>query len=135
MAYRAVIALSLAVLAACAPAAPPVADGLAGTSWRLVAIGGVAVPGDLAGPVTLTFGEGGSFAGQAPCNRYSGTNTAGLPGFRATAIGGTEMACDRLALEGDYYAALMAMEVARATPGRLVLSNRAGGSVDFARAP
>jgi uncharacterized lipoprotein YbaY len=53
-----------------APAAPPSAAGLAGTSWRVEELAGEAVPAGAEG--TLDFPESGKIAGRAFCNRFSG---------------------------------------------------------------
>jgi heat shock protein HslJ len=55
---------------------------------------------------TFRLGADGRLAGQAPCNRYFGGVDGPLPDFRATGIGATRMACDRLSDEQAYFTLL-----------------------------
>jgi heat shock protein HslJ len=103
---------------------------VAETPWQLAQIGGEPVPAALA--VTLEFPEPASIAGQAPCNRYFGAYAGTLPDFRPAGIGSTEMACDALALEVRFFAALGAATRAQADAGRLTVTGT-GETLVFTR--
>jgi heat shock protein HslJ len=110
------------LLAACttasaeAPAAPP--GPPQGGIWRLVAIGGAAVaPG-----VTLDLSQAGRLAGQGPCNRFAGTYAGWFPEFRPAGLVTTEIACDRLAEEARFLAALAAARRAEVAGDRLTVT-------------
>lgn len=85
---------------------------------------------------TLVFGPGDAVSGQGPCNRWSARNAGALPGFRTGPVISTRMACDDLAAENAFFAALAAATRAEVTGDRLVLSGAAGAELVFrARAP
>jgi heat shock protein HslJ len=70
----------------------PVTDGaLPGSTWTLVAIDATE---DLAGIVpTLEFGQAGSLAGLAGCNRFNGAFTLDGSAIEVGPLGATKMAC------------------------------------------
>ncbi|MBN8843622.1 MAG: META domain-containing protein [Sphingomonadales bacterium] len=67
---------------------PP--DTLAGSNWRFVSIGGVAVAADR--PTSLSF-DGTRISGSAGCNRFSGSYTADGRKLTAGPLMSTKMAC------------------------------------------
>lgn len=86
--------------------------------WILQTLNGTAV-----GPeVTLSFPEKGRIFGNAPCNSYSGQQTAPLPWFNVAGVLSTKKACPDLALEGKYFRALEAATMAEVLGDTLLLS-------------
>jgi putative lipoprotein len=121
----------VAILAGCAPEAPASPtrvsrpDTLAGTVWRLVAIGDRPVP---AGPdVTLRFGPS-EVSGNGSCNAFGGSYAydATSGAIRIADLVSTKRACiepGRNELEATYLATLRAASDASIDPdGRLVLT-------------
>lgn len=114
------------LLAACLPAEPPPEDLY---WWRLAAIDGqpfvaralIAYPDDRRRVV-----------GQGPCNRFSADRiTQPFPTDRVTNIVATEMACDALAEEQRFFAALAEMQRMGVGIGALYMVNDAGRRMDF----
>lgn len=100
-----------------------------GVEWELLAIDGKVV--DI--PATLTIDSTGNVSGKAPCNRYGGQNQATLPDLALGRLAATRMACDRLAEEQDFFAALSAMtRLDRVSDRTLVLTGPDGRSMEFA---
>lgn len=58
------------------------------------------------GGATLVMTGPGTFAGQAPCNQYSGTANGVLPAFEVTQVAATRMSCQMLEMEHQYFAVL-----------------------------
>lgn len=58
------------------------------------------------GGATLVMTGPGTFAGQAPCNQYSGTAAGALPAFQVTQVAATRMSCPMLEMEHQYFAVL-----------------------------
>jgi heat shock protein HslJ len=83
---------------------------------------------------TITFPGEGRIAGQAPCNRYSGTQTSPYPWFHAGPLIATKMACPDLMAENVFFEALADMTLSEAVPDALILSNDAGRAMVFRRA-
>lgn len=101
-----------------------------GVEWELLAVDGQVT--DM--PATLTVDAEGRIAGKAPCNRYSGQNQASLPELKLGGVAATKMACDRLADEQVFFAALAAMtRMERVDDRTLVLTGPDGRSMEFAR--
>ncbi|MBU2992615.1 META domain-containing protein [Octadecabacter sp. 1_MG-2023] len=80
---------------------------------------------------TISFPEEGRVEGQAPCNRYFATQTAPYPWFALEGIGATRMACENLAAESAFFAALEVMTLSEVQGGTLILSNVDGRSMVF----
>lgn len=80
---------------------------------------------------TIRFGEDGKVSGQAPCNRYFGTQTAPYPWLELGPIGATKMACPDLAAETAYFNALAAMSLVEVTGDVMILSNEGGRKMVF----
>jgi heat shock protein HslJ len=113
------------LLAGCAAAVD--APMAAGPDMALESIDGAA----FGGRATIAFGPGDTIGGFGPCNRWSGALLAPLPAFRTGGIVSTEMACDDLAAEGVFLAALATMTQADVTPEAVVLSGPNGRSMVF----
>lgn len=109
---------------------PASADSLTDRDWQLLAIDGVVV--DLTVTTTLRIDASGQISGKAPCNGWSVMNRATLPALELKGIRATRMACDRLAEEQAFFAALGAMTEARLEGGRnLILSGADGRTMEF----
>lgn len=83
---------------------------------------------------TLTFPEAGRVAGQAPCNGFSGPQTAPYPWFDVGPLVTTRRACPDLASETAFLAALAEMTLAEVQGAVLILSNGAGREMVFSAA-
>lgn len=70
-------------------ATPPMA--LPGTSWRLVNLGGEAVPEEP--EATIEFPEAGKASGRASCNRFFGTVEVSGESIRFGPLAATKMSC------------------------------------------
>jgi len=84
---------------------------------------------------TITFPSKGRIAGQAPCNRYSATQSAPRPWFEAGSVMSTKMACDDLVTEQQFFQALGEMTLVDTLGDTLILSNDAGREMVFRAAP
>lgn len=116
--------VALAMTACTAQAQDPT-----GVEWELLAIDGQVV--DI--PATLTVDSAGNVSGKAPCNRYTGRNQASLPELKLGGIAATRMACDKLAEEEVFFAALSTMtRLERVDDRTLVLTGPEGRSMEFA---
>lgn len=103
----------------------------AGAIWSLIELDGAAFQAD----ATLSFPEKGRIAGQAPCNSYSGTQTAPYPWFETGPILSTKRACSDLNAETAFFTALSEMRVAEVSGNTLILSNEAGREMVFTSVP
>lgn len=123
---RLVPAAALSVLTACMPAADPQEDLY---WWRLVAIDGQ----PYAARALIVYADGRSrVLGQGPCNRFTADRvTTPFPTDRLTNIVATEMACDALAEEQRFFAALAEMQRTGVGIGALYMVNDAGRRLDF----
>jgi heat shock protein HslJ len=113
-------------LPACSPAGPSV-PSLKGTKWRVVEIGGQAVPEALG--VTVEFGSGGQLGGKAPCNHYFADYTQHGSRLSFGTAGATLMACadnDIMALEQAFLQDLALVSRFQADAGRLLLQDESG---------
>ena len=116
-------ALTLAVAAFLA--APAFADGakaaddLIGTSWQLTELGGAPTSAKITS--TANFSADG-VGGNGGCNTYGGTLTVTPTGIDITEIMSTMMACDGLAQEQAFFAALEATTNYRIEDGTLLLT-------------
>ena len=106
-----ILAASL-VLSAC------VASADNGTHWQLSTVDGKA-PGWRA---TLDLGEAGRIAGQAPCNRFSGSLERSDEVFKPGDLAVTRMACPDLAAEAAFLALLAGIEQSAQTQDLLILT-------------
>ncbi len=103
------------------------AYGAGDANWRLVEIDGQ----PFKARATLGFADEGALFGQAPCNAYSGAQTAPYPWFTAENIAVTRMACADLAAETVYFEALAAMTLSEVAGETLILSNDSGREMVF----
>lgn len=102
-----------------------------GAVWVLTELDGA----DFSERATLTFPEEGKVAGDAPCNRYFGEQTAPYPWISIERIGATKRACPALSEESAFFDALCQMTLAEVAGGTLILSNETGGEMVFVRQP
>ena len=98
-----------------------------GAVWRLETINGA----EFTARATLTFPEPGKIAGQAPCNRYFGKQTAPYPWFSIDGVASTKMACPDLQAESVFFDVLSKMTLSEATGATLILSNDSGDQMVF----
>ncbi|OBY27791.1 META domain-containing protein [Leisingera sp. JC1] len=124
---RAVLISSLLLPSACAGDETLSAYGAAGTEWLLQSIDGDTFAAD----ATLTFPEPGKIAGRAPCNSFSGSQTAPYPWFETGPLAVTRMACPELEAEDAFLNALQGMTLSEVTGDVLILSNEAGREMLF----
>jgi heat shock protein HslJ len=103
------------------------AYGAGEATWQLVEIDGQ----PFAALATLSFADEGRLAGQAPCNKYFGEQSAPYPWFTAENIVATRMACSDLAVEATYFTALEEMTLSEVSGEALILSNDAGREMVF----
>jgi len=105
------------------------ASVLAGTPWRLVAVGGEAMPRTGAG-ATLIFSRGGTVAaGTGPCNLFGTTIALDGASLSFQPVLATEQAClppARMAQEDAYFRALEKVARFDATDTTLSLFDAAG---------
>lgn len=95
--------------------------------WQLQSLDGE----PYAARATLMFPDEGSFVGEAPCNSYSGHQSAPYPQFAAGNIITTRMTCPDIDLETRYLRALSELTDVNITESRLTLSNKAGRELIF----
>lgn len=128
-------ALTLA-LGACAmqpPAPAPAAASLAGTEWRLEAVGDrPALPQPQA---TLAFPEPGRVAGSTSCNRFFGSVAIEGTSIRFGQLGSTRMACIGPAGEQErrVLQALTAAQRYELRGDTLVIHSRDTGALRYTR--
>lgn len=101
--------------------------GAGNVVWKLLDLDGA--PFDAR--ATLEFPEEGKLAGDAPCNRYFGTQSAPYPWFKLEQVGATRMACPDLDKETVFLDALQAMTLAEVAGDTLLLSNDDGREMLF----
>ena len=119
--------LFLAIAATLVPAMT-FAQTISGNEWQLLAIDGKIVEI----PASLQIEDDGGIGGKAPCNSWSAMNAGTLPALRLNAIRATRMACDQLADEQVFFAALALMDtVALDGPKNLILTGPEGKSMEF----
>jgi heat shock protein HslJ len=123
---RLAVATAVLMLSACMPAEAPAEDLY---WWRLTAIDGQ----PFAARVLIAFPKDRStVVGTGPCNWFSATRlTEPFPTDRITGITATEMACDALAEEQRFFAALEEMARMGVSITALYMVNDAGRRLDF----
>ncbi|MBL9054998.1 MAG: META domain-containing protein [Rhodobacteraceae bacterium] len=97
--------------------------------WRLVSIDGVPFPAN----ATLAIdGDKARAFGQAPCNAWSGEIVSTpFPAWAIRNVVATEMACDDLAAEAAFFAAMAAMTHSAVGIGHLELVDQKGREMKF----
>ncbi|KCV82173.1 hypothetical protein ATO10_07282 [Actibacterium atlanticum] len=80
---------------------------------------------------TIQFPEEGRISGEAPCNIYSGSQTAPYPWFAPGPMMSTKRACPDLAAESLYFEALSEMTLAEVSGNLLILTNDSGNEMLF----
>ncbi len=121
------LCLLILCLAACRGDETLFSYGAANHVWTLEKLNGQPYEAT----ATLTFPEPGILNGSAPCNGYSGQQTAPYPWFEARALAVTKRACPQLDAETRFLEALTAMTLSEVSGGILVLSNDAGDEMVF----
>ena len=116
---RAAALTLLASIPACQADETVARYGAADRLWTLQTLNGTA----FSATATLEFDSGGPVSGQAPCNRFSATNTVPYPWFQLTPIIATRAACPDLEAETAYLAALSRMTQSEVRQGSLFLRN------------
>ena len=101
--------------------------GAADVEWQLQEIAGER----FAARATLSFPEEGKLSGDAPCNSYTGRQTAPYPWFQATDIAVTRRACPDLPAETRFLQELGAMTLAEVVGDTLILSDDDGREMVF----
>lgn len=95
--------------------------------WQLVSIDGQPYPAR----ATLLI-DGDKAGGQAPCNQWSGDVVKDpFPVWQIRNVVATEMACDDLAAEADFFAAMAAMTHSSVGIGHLELVDQQGRVMQF----
>ena len=118
-----VVLLALAGCVSSTPDEPPY-------WWKLVSIDGK--PFAANAQIAFQGEHGDRIIGQAPCNNFSGRVVKEpFPTVRFVDIAATEMACDDLAAETQFFAALGEMTGEGVGIGYLYLVNDAGRRMDF----
>lgn len=138
IAYLVALVMALAV-SAVGCSKPDPAPVLAGSSWRLLAMGEVASLRTVAAdpPVELEFlGDGAELAGSTGCNGYGGAYEAAGADFRTVDVLITERACPTPALferERAYMETLSTAHRATLTPGvpLLIIESEDGRALIF----
>ncbi|MEO9573227.1 MAG: META domain-containing protein [Tateyamaria sp.] len=124
---RLVAVALLGLIPACQSDETVAAYGGADATWILVKIGGA----PFAERATLEFGEDGQVSGQAPCNRFTFTNSLPYPWFETGPIAATKMACPNLEAENTFLTSLSAMTRVVIADGQMVMANDEGGEMVF----
>lgn len=101
--------------------------GAQGVTWQLVEIDKTPYEAD----ATLRFDEKGKISGSAPCNSYSGKQTAPYPWFSVKDVAVTRRACPDLQAETLFFAALTDMTLSEVAGSTLILSTEAGREMVF----
>ncbi|WP_299048097.1 META domain-containing protein [uncultured Tateyamaria sp.] len=124
---RAAVLTLMASIPACQADETVARYGAADRLWTLQTLNGTA----FTATATLEFEAGGPVSGQAPCNRFSTTNTVPYPWFELTPILSTRAACPDLDAETAYFAALGKMTQSEVRQGTLFLRNDDGDEMVF----
>jgi heat shock protein HslJ len=127
---RLALAALLAALSAAAPARA--AEAIVG-SWRVVSIGGVAVPPDAG--LAVVFGAAGEVTGETGCNSFSGSYEVRGDGLTIGAIRATQRGCgaDVMERENRLMRTLGTARRVAMRDGGLVLDGSGGGPLVLAR--
>lgn len=84
---------------------------------------------------TIRFLPGGEVTGQAPCNSFGAVQTAPYPWFELGPIRATRATCPSQKHETEFLTILGRMELAEVSGDLVLLSNEAGETLEFQRAP
>lgn len=123
---RALIPVVLLALAGCVSSAPDEPPYW----WKLVSIDGKPFTADA--QIAFQGEHGDRIIGRAPCNSFSARVVKEpFPTVRFVDITATEMACDDLAAETQFFSALSQMTGEGVGIGYLYLVNDAGRRMDF----
>lgn len=111
---------ALAALALMLSAGTVLADPMDFTAqdWKLLSMDGT----EVTFVATMNLGEPGRVSGQAPCNRYFGEVVSDGAALTFGKMGATMMACENMAAESDFLAAMAAIDTASLTDASLTLT-------------
>lgn len=101
--------------------------GEPGSTWTLVELNGA----PFAARATLSIDKDGRVSGQAPCNRFTSSNSVTASNFDTGPIAATRMACPDLEAEAVFFKALNAMNKVDVQGDTLVLRDDADGEMVF----
>lgn len=96
--------------------------GASDIDWALVEINKTA----FTATATLRFPEEGVITGDAPCNSFTGTQTAPYPWFEVTDVAVTRTTCANIAAEAQMLSMLQTMTLVEVSPNAMILTNDAG---------
>jgi heat shock protein HslJ len=117
------------LLAACQTDETVSGQTTAGDIWVLIRIEDVPVDPR----ITIQFPEEGRVAGQAPCNSYSGAQTAPLPWIDIGPLAVTRRACPHLDLETTYFQSLDKMAFVETLGDTMLMTAEDGTELEFRR--
>ena len=102
---------------------------LAGSEWRVVSIGGEAVPEGV--EALVQFGADGKLSGNGGCNQFTGTYVAEGAALTIGQVAATRRACPgpRMAVEQKLFAAFGAVRGFARDRADLVLTDAAGATL------
>lgn len=118
---------ALLLISACTGDETLSAYGAADKLWRLQSIDGTAYTA----AASLRFPEPGTIEGQAPCNSFTGKQTAPYPWFSVEALAVTRAACPGLKAEAAFLQALQEMTLAEVSGDVLILTSGQGREMLF----
>lgn len=98
-----------------------------GAVYRLVELNGAPFEAS----ATMTFGDNGAISGDAPCNGYSGRQSAPYPWFELGPLRATKRACPDLEAENTFFRTLSQMTQAEVSGPILILSGEDGDVMMF----
>ena len=124
---RLLIATVMALLPTLHTQAIAAGYGEPGATWTLVELNGA----PFAARATLSIAENGQVSGQAPCNRFTSSNSVTYPTFDTGPSAATRMACPDLDSEAAFFTALNAMTSADVQGDTLILCGDADGQMVF----
>lgn len=100
-----------------------------GVDWQLTEIDGT----PFSARAVISFPEPGRIAGQAPCNSFSGEQTAPYPWFSAPALAVTRRSCPEISEETRFFKALNRVTLAEVQGEVLILSAPDGPTMVFTK--
>ena len=113
------------------PEDPVAPDRVTGGVWEVESLDGVALDAQ----AWIKIGSDGTVTGQAPCNRFSTTQTAPLPDIGFGPILATRMACPDLDRETAFLAASRQVTSGAVSGDVLTLFIAQDGALVFNRVP
>jgi heat shock protein HslJ len=127
------LVLATALAPACANGGDEMASEarLEGSEWRLVWLdtGAIQAADPTRAPTLKLEAPGARAFGYGGCNRFSGGYTLAGDALQFTPLAATKMACEDMATESSYFAALEQTRAWRLAHGRLELRDGHGNTV------